>query len=167
MLGLTRLPPWFEKELARFESVFSDSRNVESFTTLVSAVILAKAQWTVSGLSRGISRPDGTRNPTVPIATFSERPTGRPQLSLNTLLHTSSINSTSGKVMRFFSTSMIRTSGKLATPRVAGRALPTEFAFSDGFLHGIEEVLDDELGWKKKHRTNGEGLPAGHEHGLG
>jgi SRSO17 transposase len=59
VLGLTRLPPWFEKEFARFESVFSDSRNVESFTALVSAVILAKTQWTVSGLSRGISRPDG------------------------------------------------------------------------------------------------------------
>lgn len=55
----------------------------------------------------------------------------------------------------------------LAQPRRGGRALPTEFTFSDGFLHGIEEVLDDELGWKKKHRTNGEGLPAGHEHGLG
>jgi hypothetical protein len=59
VLGLTRLPPWFEKELARFESVFSDSRNVESFTALTSAVILATTQWTVSGLSRGISRPDG------------------------------------------------------------------------------------------------------------
>jgi hypothetical protein len=54
----------------------------------------------------------------------------------------------------------------LAQPRRGGRALSTEFTFSDGFLHGIEEVLDDELGWKKKHRTNGEGLPAGHEHGL-
>lgn len=55
----------------------------------------------------------------------------------------------------------------LARPRRGGRALPTDFTFGDAFLHGIEEVLDDELGWKTKHRTNGEGLPAGHEHGLG
>jgi SRSO17 transposase len=59
VLGLTRLPPWFEEEFARFESVFSDSRNVESFTALVSAVILAKTQWTVSELFREILRPDG------------------------------------------------------------------------------------------------------------
>lgn len=58
MLGLTRLPPWFEQAFAQFESVFSDSRNVDSFTSLVSAVILAHSQWTVSGLSRGISRSD-------------------------------------------------------------------------------------------------------------
>lgn len=58
VLGLTTLPPWFEQAFTRFESVFSDSRNVESFTALTSAVILATAQWTVSGLSRGISRPD-------------------------------------------------------------------------------------------------------------
>jgi hypothetical protein len=41
------------------------------------------------------------------------------------------------------------------------------FTFGDAFLHGIEQVLDDELGWKVKHRTNGVGLPAGSEHGLG
>ena len=61
MLGLTRLPPWFEQAFARFESVFSDSRNVASFTALTSAVILAEAQWTISGLTRGISRPSGLR----------------------------------------------------------------------------------------------------------
>jgi len=55
----------------------------------------------------------------------------------------------------------------LARPRRGGRALPVEFTFSDAFLHGIERVLDDELGWKTKHRTNGEGLPQGYEHGLG
>ena len=55
----------------------------------------------------------------------------------------------------------------LARPRRGGRALPDEFTFSDAFLHGIERVLDDELGWTEKHRTNGEGLPAGYEHGLG
>jgi len=55
----------------------------------------------------------------------------------------------------------------LARPRRGGRALPVEFAFGDAFLHGIEEVLDDDLGWKEKHRTNGEGLPPGYEHGLG
>jgi hypothetical protein len=41
------------------------------------------------------------------------------------------------------------------------------FAFGDAFLHGIERVLDEDLGWKKKHRTNGVGLPAGCDHGLG
>lgn len=55
----------------------------------------------------------------------------------------------------------------LARPRRGGRALPVEFTFGDAFLHGIEQVLDDELGWKKKHRTNGKGLPTGSEHGLG
>jgi hypothetical protein len=55
----------------------------------------------------------------------------------------------------------------LARPRRGGRALPVEFTFSDAFLHGIERVLDDDLGWKKKHRTNGVGLPVGYDHGLG
>lgn len=57
--------------------------------------------------------------------------------------------------------------GVLAAPRRGGRALPVEFTFGDAFLHGIEGVLDDELGWKKKHWTNGVGLPAGCDHGLG
>ena len=57
--------------------------------------------------------------------------------------------------------------GVLAAPRRGGRALPVEFTFGDAFLHGIEGVLDDELGWKEKHRTNGVGLPAGCDHGLG
>jgi hypothetical protein len=55
----------------------------------------------------------------------------------------------------------------LARPRRGGRALLAEFAFGDAFLHGLEQMLDDELGWKEKHRTNGEGLPPGYEHGLG
>ena len=55
----------------------------------------------------------------------------------------------------------------LAAPRRGGRALPVEFTFGDAFLHGTEGVLDDELGWKEKHRTNGVGLPAGYDHGLG
>ena len=55
----------------------------------------------------------------------------------------------------------------LAAPQRGGRALPVEFTFGDVFLHGIEGVLDDELRWKEKHRTNGVGLPAGHDHGLG
>jgi len=38
--------------------VFSDSRNFDSLTSLVSAVILAHSQWTVSELSQGISRPN-------------------------------------------------------------------------------------------------------------
>jgi len=55
----------------------------------------------------------------------------------------------------------------LARPQRGGRALPVGFTFDNSFLHGIEQVLDDELGWKEKHRTNGEGLPAGYDHGLG
>jgi len=55
----------------------------------------------------------------------------------------------------------------LAQPRRGGRALPVAFTFGDAFLHGIEQVLDDELGWKEKHRTNGQGLPTGYDHGLG
>jgi hypothetical protein len=58
MLGLTRLPPWIAEVLAGFETVFTDSRNIDSFTALTSALILAEAQWTVSALTRGISRPD-------------------------------------------------------------------------------------------------------------
>ena len=58
MLGVTRLPPWFEQAFAAFEPVFSDSRNADSFKHLVSTLILGEAQWTVSGLARGISRPD-------------------------------------------------------------------------------------------------------------
>ena len=55
----------------------------------------------------------------------------------------------------------------IARTRRGGRALPVEFAFGDAFLRGIEHVLDDELGWKEKLQTNGEGLPPGCEHGLG
>jgi hypothetical protein len=58
VLGVTRLPPWFEQAFAAFEQVFSDSRNADSFKHLVSTLILGEAQWTVSGLARGISRPD-------------------------------------------------------------------------------------------------------------
>ena len=57
MLGVTRLPPWFKQALSTFEPAFSDSRNADSFKHLVSALILAETQWTVSGLSQGISRP--------------------------------------------------------------------------------------------------------------
>jgi hypothetical protein len=59
VLGVTRLPPWFEQTLSIFEPAFSDSRNAESLKHLVSALILAETQWTVSELSQGISRPDG------------------------------------------------------------------------------------------------------------
>ena len=55
----------------------------------------------------------------------------------------------------------------LARPRRGERVFQVAFTFSDAFLHGIDQVLDDELGWKEKHRTNGEGLPPGYEHGLG
>ena len=36
----------------------------------------------------------------------------------------------------------------LARPRRGGRALPVGFTFDDSFLHGIEQELDDDLGWK-------------------
>ena len=55
----------------------------------------------------------------------------------------------------------------LAQPRRGGRVLPVEFTFNDSFLHGIEMKLDDELGWKEKYETNGEGLPPCYDHGLG
>jgi len=55
----------------------------------------------------------------------------------------------------------------IAQPRRGGRSLPDTFTFTDAFLHGIEEVLDEELSWKEKHRTNGEGLPPCYDHGLG
>jgi hypothetical protein len=56
VLGVTRLPPWVDQALATFESLFSDSRNVDSFDEFVSAVIMIESKWTVSELSRGISR---------------------------------------------------------------------------------------------------------------
>ncbi|MEF8979044.1 MAG: ISH3 family transposase [Haloarculaceae archaeon] len=55
----------------------------------------------------------------------------------------------------------------IAQPQRGGRSLPVGFAFDDVFLHGIEQVLDEDLGWKEKRRTNGKGLPAGYDHGLG
>lgn len=39
MLGLIRLPPWVAEVLARFELVFADSRNVDSFTALIGAKV--------------------------------------------------------------------------------------------------------------------------------
>ncbi|WP_273836228.1 transposase [Halococcus sp. PRR34] len=60
MLGVTRLPPWFEQAFAAFEPVFTDSRNADSFKHLASTLILGEAQSTVSELSRGISRPAGS-----------------------------------------------------------------------------------------------------------
>ena len=45
----------------------------------------------------------------------------------------------------------------IAQPRRGGRSLPVGFAFDDVFLHGIVQVLDEELSWKKKRQTNGEG----------
>ena len=69
MLGVTRLPPWFEQTFATFEPVFSDSRNVDSFKALVSALILAEAQRTVSELAGGFRVHVGTRNPAEPTIT--------------------------------------------------------------------------------------------------
>ena len=54
----------------------------------------------------------------------------------------------------------------LAQPRRGGRALPVAFTFGDAFLHGIEQVLDNELGWKEKHRTNGRDRTLSGVHGL-
>jgi SRSO17 transposase len=60
VLGVTRLPPWFKQAFTAFEPAFSDSRNADSFKHLVSTLIHGETQWTVSELSRGISRPDGS-----------------------------------------------------------------------------------------------------------
>jgi hypothetical protein len=58
VLGVSCLPLWVDQALATFEPIFSDSRNVDSFDGFVSAVIMTESKWTVSELSRGISRPD-------------------------------------------------------------------------------------------------------------
>ena len=58
MLGLTHLPPWFEQAFEQFESIFSDRRNIASFNSFTSAVIMSHSKWTVNGLYQGISRPD-------------------------------------------------------------------------------------------------------------
>lgn len=78
-----------------FDSDFSDSRNADSFQHLVSALILAETQWMVSGLTRGISVLRWTRNPAESTITSSVDLTGRPLISLSTMLSTSSINSRS------------------------------------------------------------------------
>jgi len=60
VLGLTHLPPWFEQAFEQFTPTFSDSRNVTSFISFTSAVILSHSKWTVDGLSQGISRSDAS-----------------------------------------------------------------------------------------------------------
>ena len=57
--------------------------------------------------------------------------------------------------------------GLLARPRRGGRAIPTDFSFRDGFLHGIQQHLDNELGWREEYRTNGVGLPTGYGDAIG
>ena len=57
--------------------------------------------------------------------------------------------------------------GVLARPRRGGRAIPDDFPFRDGFLHGIQQQLDDELGWRSEYRTNGVGLPSGYGDAIG
>ena len=42
--------------------------------------------------------------------------------------------------------------GGARRPRRGRRAIPMAFTLGDAFLHGIEQMLDDELGWKQKHR---------------
>src|SRR5699024_12306188 len=54
----------------------------------------------------------------------------------------------------------------LAAPQRGGRALPVEFTVGDGILHGVEQVLDDELGWKEKLRMTGGGWGAGWDRGT-
>ena len=57
--------------------------------------------------------------------------------------------------------------GVLARPRRGGRAIPTDFPFRNGFLHGIQQQLDEDLGWREVYRTNGVGLPPGYGAGIG
>jgi hypothetical protein len=55
----------------------------------------------------------------------------------------------------------------LARPAAGGRAIPADFSFRDGSLHGIQQQLDEELGWREEYRTNGVGLPPGYGDAIG
>lgn len=58
MFGVTRIPPRYRRALSAFDTVFWDERNRTSFRSLVSTLILAETQGSLSHLSRGISHPD-------------------------------------------------------------------------------------------------------------
>jgi len=58
MFGVTQIPPEYHHALDEFDGVFHDDRNRSSFRSLVSALIHSESQWTIAGLSRGISQPD-------------------------------------------------------------------------------------------------------------
>jgi SRSO17 transposase len=56
MLGVSYLPSHIHRGVTAIAAVFTDSRNVESFEALVSALIVAEANWTITGLTSEISR---------------------------------------------------------------------------------------------------------------
>jgi hypothetical protein len=58
MLGVSYLPSHIHRGMTAFASVFTDSRNVESFEALVSALIMVEANWTITNLTDEISRAD-------------------------------------------------------------------------------------------------------------
>lgn len=58
MLGVSSHPSRFRRALDAFTDIFTDSRNVDSFESLVSALIVAESNWTVTSLSGRISRGD-------------------------------------------------------------------------------------------------------------
>lgn len=58
MFGVTRIPPRYRRALSAFATAFWDERNRTSFRSLVSALILAEARFSLACLSRGISHPD-------------------------------------------------------------------------------------------------------------
>lgn len=58
MLGVSYHPSRFRRGLDAFTDVFTDCRNVDSFESLVSALIVAESNWTVTSLSGRISRGD-------------------------------------------------------------------------------------------------------------
>lgn len=58
MFGVTRIPPRFRRALAAFNTVFGDTRNLASFRSLTSALILAEGRWSIRHLARGISLSD-------------------------------------------------------------------------------------------------------------
>ena len=56
MLGVSRLPPWVDQALATFEPVFSDSRNVPSGETLLTAIKDLEPDEITEMINRGAAR---------------------------------------------------------------------------------------------------------------
>lgn len=58
MLNVTRVPTTYRCALGAFKQAFRDERNSKSFVHMACALIVVRAQWTVSDLSERLSRPD-------------------------------------------------------------------------------------------------------------